>query len=462
MLTDEELLQVLVKMNPWWQTDRVPEHLKMQKKREVFDELRSFTDEDRITSLIGLRRVGKTTLLYQLIDHQLESESSESVLYASLDDVTLLDLDKPVKRIFEVYKNKVRRKEGPTYIFLDEIQFDDTWELELKNIWDREKVKVFVSGSSSLKIKRSKESLVGRIHTVKLPPLSFYGFMRFNGVEMDLNDYRKRFQRNLVKGSEQAYKVLENCSYELELMRGDASSLLNRYLIRGGFPETLDVDKIDLWQRFLKEDVVDRVLFRDIPEIYEVRNRRLLVSLLHFAAAESSRLFSYNSLSQDLGARNETISNYMTYLENSFLIHIHQNYTSSYQKKIRSRKKIYMADTGLRYALLNMENDILSDAQELGVGMENLIAIALDSLTDRYNIDLFYWRDKYEVDFVLERENPVPIEVKYKNDIRSSDLKGLQKFREEYSVGGIVITKDRMDHQNGIAFIPAWAFLVLV
>ena len=461
MLTDEELLQVLVKMNPWWQTNQVPNHLKKDKNRKILSELQSFIDEDRITSLIGLRRVGKTTLLYQLIDHLLDDESKENVLYASLDDVTLIDLKKPVKRIFEVYKNKVKKDEGMTYLFLDEIEFDETWELELKNIWDRENVKIFISGSSSLKIKRSKESLVGRIHTIRLPPLSFYDFMSFDGVELDMGDHRKEFQKRLLRGSEEAYDAVENCTYELNLLKEDARSNLNRYLIRGGFPETFSVDKIDIWQRFLKEDVVDRVLFRDIPEIHDVRDRKLLVSLIQFVAAESSSLFSYNSLSQDLGARNETISNYMTYLENSFLVHIHRNYTSSYQKKIRSRKKIYMADTGLRYALLNKDDEILSDAREMGVGIENLIAIALESMADRYDADLFYWRDKYEVDFVLEKEKPVPIEVKYKKEIRNSDLRGLKKFKEEHGEDGIVITKDRMDYQNDMVFIPAWAFLTL-
>ncbi len=462
MLTDEELLQVLVKMNPWWQTKQVPKHLKKDKKRKIFGELQSFIAEERITSIIGLRRVGKTTLLYQLIDQLLEDESKENILYVSLDDVTLIDLEEPVKRIFEVYKNKVKKDEGMTYLFLDEIEFDETWELELKNIWDRENVKIFISGSSSLKIKRSKESLVGRIHTVCLPPLSFYDFMSFSGVELDIDDHRKEFQKRLLRGNEEAYDAVENCRYELNLLKEDARSDLNRYLIRGGFPETFSVDKIDLWQRFLKEDVVDRVLFRDIPEIYDVRDRKLLVSLIQFVAAESSNLFSYNSLSQDLGARNETISNYMTYLENSFLIHIHQNYTSSYQKRIRSRKKIYMADTGLRNALLNKDDEILSDAKEMGVEMENLIAIALESLSERYDADLFYWRDKYEVDFVVEKEKPVPIEVKYKEDIRTSDLKGLKKFKEKHGEGGIVITKDRMDCDGDTAFIPAWAFLTLV
>ncbi len=462
MLTDEELLQVLVKMNPWWQTNHVPKHLKKDKKRKIFGELQLFIDEDRITSLIGLRRVGKTTLLYQLIDYLLGNESKENVLYASLDDVTLIDVEKPVKRIFEVYKNKVKKDEGPTYLFLDEIEFDETWELELKNIWDRENVKIFISGSSSLKIKRSKESLVGRIHTVQLPPLSFYDFMSFSGVELDLDDHRKAFQKSLLRGAEEAYDAVENCTYELNLLKEEAQSNLNRYLIRGGFPETFSVDKIDVWQRFLKEDVVDRVLFRDIPEIYDVRDRKLLVSLIQFVAAETSSLFSYNSLSQDLGARNETISNYMTYLENSFLVHIHQNYTSSYQKRIRSRKKIYMADTGLRNALLNKGDEVLSDAGEMGVGMENLIAIALESVADRYDADLFYWRDKYEVDFILDKEKPVPIEVKYKEEIRTSDLRGLKKFKEEHGEGGIVITKDRMDYQNDKAFIPVWAFLTLV
>ena len=121
-----------------------------------------------------------------------------------------------------------------------------------------------------------------------------------------------------------------------------------------------------------------------------------------------------------------------------------------------------MADTGLRNALLNKDEEILSDAKEMGVGMENLIAIALESMADRYDADLFYWRDKYEVDFVLEKEKPVPIEVKYKEDIRTSDLKGLKKFKEKHGEGGIVITKDKMDCDGDTAFIPAWAFLTLV
>jgi len=460
MLTDEELLQALIKMNPWWRTDQVPEHLKRHKKRKEFNKLQSFIDEDRITSIIGLRRVGKTTLMYQLIDHLLEEKKKENLVYASLDDVMLIDVENPVKKIVDVYKNKIRKGDGKVYLFLDEIEFDEGWELELKNLWDREDIKVFISGSSSLKIKKSKESLVGRIHTVQLSPLSFYDFLRFSEVDVELEEHRKKFQKSLFNDND-IYEQIEDCRYELDILKEDVLSLLNRYMIRGGFPENFSVEKIDLWHKFLREDVVDRVLFRDIPEIYDVRNRKLLVSLLHFVAAESSSLFSYNSLSQDLGARNETISNYMTYLENSFLVHIHQNYTSSYQKRLRSRKKIYMADIGLRNALLNKGEEILSDSEELGIDIENMIAIALESLTDRYDAELFYWRDNYEVDFILEKDLPLPIEVKYKNQIRSSDLKGLKKFKEEHGVSGMVITKDKMDLEEDIAFIPAWAFLLL-
>ncbi len=461
MLTDEELFQVLVRMNPWWKTGSVPEHLKMERKRRIFEDLESFLDEDRITSVIGLRRVGKTTLLYQLIDHLLDEEDEESIIYASLDDVTLMDLKNPVKRILEVHRNKVGKNEGELYLFLDEIEFDEDWEIELKNIWDREDIKIFISGSSSLKIKRSKESLTGRIHTIQIPPLSFYDFMKFSGIEVDIEKYRKRFQKSLFKGGKETFEAVDRCMYELGLLKDDALSILNRYILRGGFPETFSVDKLDLWQRFIKEDVVDRVVFRDIPEIYDVRERKLLVSLLHFVAAETSNLFSYNSLSQDLGARNETISNYMTYLENSFFIHILEKYSPSYQKRMRSRKKIYMADTGLRNALLSKGDEILTDPGELGVNIENLTAIALKTVGERYDADLFYWRDKYEVDFILEKDNPIPIEVRYKNEIRSSDLKGLKRFNDESGSTGIMITKEKMDYEGDIAYIPAWAFLLL-
>ena len=169
----EKILRVLYSQNPWWVAKRPEETINVpEARRDVYTELENSLKFERITALVGMRRVGKTTLLMQLIKKLIQRVNPLQVLYLSADSVEFQSVELPIKEAFTVYLEKIAPKDTQIYFFVDEAHFSSNWALELKNIWDRHKPKVFVTGSAALTLlKRSKESLAGRVVTYNLPPL---------------------------------------------------------------------------------------------------------------------------------------------------------------------------------------------------------------------------------------------------------------------------------------------------
>ena len=175
---DLEKIRFMRQENPWWQTGEVPsQNLEPFKRRDFYKICERISDR-QIISLTGLRRVGKTTLLYQLIDHLLGKEKIQRtrILMLTLDNPFWKDSNSSLLEIFNLYTNAILKEPvfnsslnkelKQVYIFLDEIQYWQDWENILKSIYDKNyPIKIIISGSSSLHLyARSAESLVGRIH----------------------------------------------------------------------------------------------------------------------------------------------------------------------------------------------------------------------------------------------------------------------------------------------------------
>ncbi len=198
--SDTDILRILYQQNPWWTTGNVPPSLAPAFKRRDFHHLREGLEQKEITGILGARRVGKTTLMYQLIQDLLKTVEAPRIMFLKVDDYFYLKVDEEsIKKIFELYtinilKTPLENLQAPIYIFLDEIQSLPNWGLFLKRWYDLSyKIKFTVSGSSSSTIRQGAiETLAGRIHTQIVCPMKYLEVVRFKEQDRRRTNYTIR------------------------------------------------------------------------------------------------------------------------------------------------------------------------------------------------------------------------------------------------------------------------------
>jgi predicted AAA+ superfamily ATPase len=455
------LLDILRVQNEWWSTGNVPSVLLKEVKRREFDQAIDQIDDERILGIIGPRRTGKTTILYQMIDTILKKVKPERILFFTADDPALLPYKENLfENILRTYYEDVllEPKRGEkVYIFIDEIHFLNGWELWLKKYYDlKYNIKFIISCSSAIHIqRRSKESLVGRIYEILLLPLSFRDFIALSGKK-EISDYYQKFTFDaLIKEP------------DLSLLRFEEGSiiLLNKYLLYGGFPEAIFNENIHIWQEKLVSDVLRKVLYRDLAELYNVRIPSKLEELFVNIAANTCETFSYSSLSRNLGISIEAVINYASYLEAAYLVGELRLYSKTTEKSLRSNRKYFIMDCGLRNAVLRT---ITLSGENTGLLVESVIQKHLYVFADARGMKTSYFREKGEVDIILQSRNTLlPIEVKYQSSISKTDFKSLILFMEKFRTDkGILVTRNLLDRYEvkgkDIRLIPAWLFLMVV
>ncbi|MEO0165125.1 MAG: ATP-binding protein [candidate division WOR-3 bacterium] len=403
--------------NPWWESGF---NLRI-KDREVYQQVQKFMPMRQIIALTGLRRVGKTFLLYKIVEDSIKKGfKPHNILYFSFDDFREINIREIVKEYQDILEKDIKKG---YYLFLfDEIQKLTNWEEQLKRIYDNfGNIKIVISGSESLFLrKKSKESLAGRLFEFKVEPLSFREFLSFKGIE---------------------YKPIG--LYEDKLRK-----LFNNFVLSLGFPELVDISEKEIIKKYVKESIVEKIIYRDFSYLFKVKNVSLIESLLNIFIEEPGQLIEIDKLAGELKISRQTLSNYLSYLEESFLLQKLYNFSRSRRKVERKLKKYYPAVVSID---LVFRDDELSRSKVF----EWFVVQKLKAE--------FFWRDPYknEVDVILSNKNPIPIEIKY----RKIDISGLLKFMEKFRVNkGYVITynmgeEKRIDGKK-IVIIPAYKFLL--
>lgn len=471
-------VEILNYYNEWWSTRQPPAELYKNYHRDAFLRLKNETpyqDTRRIVSLVGPRQTGKTTLLYQLINLLLEKKIKPSrILFLSLSDPALAGNQPFFEKILKTYENVILRESlkklsQPVYFFLDEIQYLDKWELWLKRYYDLGlKIKFIISGSASSRIiDKGRESLAGRISETRLYPLSFREFLKFqekpklggltNRIFIKYNGYYHDFLRSNSFTSF-GNKLLKNRG-ELAALQDRTLSVFNQYFEKGGFPGVYQSENTNLAYRYLNQDILDRVTAQDIPRIAEIRDVRLLQTLILTVAQRSGSIFSYRNLASESGARSETIRNYLLYLRSAFLASELWQFRKAESARLKANKKFYICDLGLRHAILKYPTQKVFSAEEKGVGAETLVFNHLNNQEEKIS----FWRQEgLEVDFVVDHFGfVIPIEVKYQKTINRSGLRGLKSFMEKYKTGGIIVTENTLDYRDNQVFLPLWLYLFI-
>jgi predicted AAA+ superfamily ATPase len=205
-----------------------------------------------------------------------------------------------------------------------------------------------------------------------------------------------------------------------------------RYLLVGGFPETARQEDIDLSQRLLREDVVERVLKRDMTAFFRVRNVEDLERLFIYICLNSGGILAVQTCAAALGVPNSTVSNYLAALEQANLIYRVESALVRGKKMLKTRHKVYLVDAALRNAVLLRGQDILENAEEMGAIVETTVLRHLYAYHYRDNPKIVYWRDparNKEVDIIVQSPAyTIPVEVKYREDARISAQDGIPVY----------------------------------
>jgi predicted AAA+ superfamily ATPase len=246
---------------------------------------------------------------------------------------------------------------------------------------------------------------------------------------------------------------------KLAIIEKQISDALKEYLVVGGFPEWFQIKQEEFakerWLTHLLSDVPKKAIYEDITVHYKIRNPKTLDLLLNLLAANQSKILSYEKINEVVGLNRATLLDYIEFLKSSYLILEIPVYGTP-QKQMKAMKKYLIIDQGLRNSL--MKEYSLKENNK-GFIVENVVGRILAL----YYKNVTYWREQnYEVDYVV---NDIPIEVKYKNVIEASDLRGLLKFQEKYKKQyGIVVTKDKFEERTirgkKVKLIPFWMFLI--
>jgi predicted AAA+ superfamily ATPase len=449
---NERLVRQIVISNPQWRGESLAEHVEEIILRESIEELTSFTDDRQIVLVTGPRRSGKTTAITKTMQDLLDrGVNPKNTIYFSFDEVLSREhtvLEDVVSYFLENVIPTKPSKKNPVFLFLDEIQFIHEWPTILKRIYEtKPNVKIFASGSSSLGLRKGMgESLAGRAFDITIPTLSFREYLAFKGIGVP---------RIPPIGSDTP--VPES----FMLIQNEVTNALANYLVRGGYPETVDMQPITKVHRYIRQSVLDRVVYHDLPETESIASPASMMHLLKILASMSSQMFEIANIAPDIGMKAQTASKYISILERAMLFSTCYNYTKSMVKQARSSKRAYLTDTGLISALLGLDDS--TGTQELGRLAETAAYNHLSRTSQ-----IFFWRDPQgnEVDIVLpSRHGPVPIELKYQTSIYKSDAKGLARFCDVHGCSrAYLVTKDRDGTMElgdvAITLFPLWRLLL--
>lgn len=473
------LEELFIPYNPWW--DKLEQAFEVLPvfKRPIFSEVyQGIKTIPQIISITGPRRVGKSTLIKQIV-RELISEATDphDIWYYSMDDPALLRSSMKRDLLFDSVMEQARKRPRgkPLLFFLDEIQKFENWELFIKKFFDLQyPVRWLVSGSASSPIMRkSRESLLGRIKDYHLLPFSFREYLLFQNKDNvalasqyeEIYHTGKAVMGMFTKQIEYAEMSSVPVAPIPDDLRPTIQGHLNRFLLEGGFPEVWTLPDWAAKQSYLFDNHVEKVISEDLILATELRKpealKRFYISLLE----QPGREINFQKLSVELKIPRQSIEKYFPLLEMTDLTRRVEKFSKSPLKVRRGNIKCYLVDLALRNAVMRIQDKLFEDESILGKYAENLVFNALKKWEGALHIS--YFREKnYEIDFIVHARARtfIPFEVKYRAKIEDRDLSTLRNFCRRFKCpAGLVVTKQWEDFgdRQGIFFLPLPHFLLL-
>ncbi|RLF82018.1 ATP-binding protein [Thermococci archaeon] len=439
MLRREEIIELISVENFWAR----PQEVGIERDHYLKHLNRLAKAKDFSISIIGVRRSGKTFLTKQFLKKAIDSGlDPKQTLYVNLEDprfhpylsLELLD------EIYQAYRTFVN-KEGFALIVLDEVQNIKNWEKWVRRTMEKENVQIVMTGSTSSLLKTEvSTALTGRSLTLEVFPLSFHEFLKFKGV------------------------VLED---QLDVVKNKAKieRLFIEYLQFGGFPRVV-LEEDEFLKREMLKELFDGIVMRDIVFRHGFRDVNSVKLVAELAIKSFSSLKSVSSLRNELAGilKRKVSPNFvaevMEALRESYLLFTIPPFSPKIKDVKKYPKKIYAVDTGLATTVT------LSFSKNLGRLVENAVALHLIKKYGENN--LFYYRGKREVDFILREGLKITKAIQVTWDLREGyerEVKALLEAMDVFNLEeGIIVTADQEREEvyedKEIRILPFWKFLL--
>jgi len=403
---DENAKIALERQNPWWfekefdtGIDRLP----------WYPGITKFIKAREVLLLLGARRTGKSTLVYQIIKNLLNNKTPpEAILFINLDEPLFQSKSKDPMYLTEIIEYYLASKKSVTtlYLFIDEIQNHDYWVQTIKILYDtRKNIKIILTGSTSTLLQKEISTrLSGRYFHIIVYPLSFREYISFNRL--------------------QKLTTIEKLQY------------FNDYLEFGAFPRVVLENDKDLKQELLK-NYFQTIYLKDIIYPNNLRNNKDVFDLLYFLISNIGKNFSYSNIAKTLGIAVETVKEYIGCAENSYLIYTLTKYDASVKKQLANPKKIYCLDTGL------VNSISFRFSENKGRLIENLVYMSLI----KEKKEIYYHKENYECDFLIKEgmniKYAVQVTLSLKDETtRKREIRGLLEAMDAYNLKeGLIITE---------------------
>lgn len=443
LLDRSRIVRQIFGYNPWW-TGRAwdaPTFERLAVSRclaRLID-----TTTRRAVLLSGPRRVGKSTVLRQVAKRLIQGGAApKAVFYLSLDDNILKMVS--LAELLELYREEVLPVSETCYLLLDEVQYARDWDLEVKRLIDHHPTyRVLATGSAAVEHRgRIADSGVGRWITIPIPTLSFFEFLHMRGETPSGMPEGMRVS-GLLRGTSADRAAVAAA------MRPTLPSF-RRYLLVGGFPETALREDIADNQRLIREDIVDRVLKRDMTSLFGIRRVPEMERLFVYLCLHSGGLMNVSATAGQVGLPRPTVDEYLDYLVQANLIYRLEPYELGGKKRLKPKYRYYLVDAAIRNAVLLSGEEVLTNPAEMGLVVETAVLRHLYAFYYKDMPRVAYWRDPrtdHEVDIVLSSPTyTVPVEVKYESGAGSSIPQGLKRFLDaERATFAIVATQADTD-----------------
>lgn len=369
--------EILFRYNPWWEGKFELEGILA--RPSVLNTLKNNLNNRQIVFLTGLRRVGKTTLLKLIIQYLIKEKKVDPklIFYISLDDYSLSK--KAISEVIEEYRKAQKLSfKDKVYLFLDEVAYQDNFELQLKNLYDSQNVKIFASSSSASILRSKKSFLTGRNMIIEVLPLDFAEFLEFRQIKV------KKSDKHLLE------KYFEE------------------YLSVGGMPEFVLRGEITYLQ-----ELVDDIIYKDIASFYGIRNPQVLKDFFVLLMERAGKVISINKIANILEISPDSAKRYLKMFADSYLIYLVPRFGKTNETLI-SPKKIYAADLGIR--------TFFTGFRDKGSLFENYIYLKIKDRKPKY-----IYQNSTEIDFITSDKEL--IEVKFGSEMTKNQEQLFNEFR---------------------------------
>jgi predicted AAA+ superfamily ATPase len=389
----------------------------------VFEDLVKRLNVKHIQVLQGIRRSGKSTLFKLLINHLSQDIDPQEILYVNLDDPFFIPYSDDATKLHDVIQTaqKLTQKKI-TYLVLDEVQAINGWERYVKSVYDSEVFqKIFITGSNSSLLNGELATLLtGRYLSTKVYPLSLKEILKINGIT------------SYMQIVEQLPKVL---------------SLVDSMIKYGSFVEIYE-SEVE-FKREILSSYYDTILLKDCVANNAIRDVKSFKELSFHLLSNVTSLYSYNSLARAIDINDKSVKEYLSYLENSYLVDELKHYAYSLKEQNHSKKKIYVNDNGFLSLSYNF-------SENHGKMLENLVYTELI----KSGYEVYFYNKNFECDFIaLKKGKRIAIQVCYElhEQNRKREVGGLVKLPFEVD-GKYIITYNQSEILDEIEVVRFWEY----